>query len=148
MCNQTTWLAIGAILVVWALARSGGEGYGPWPGARAAVDPPPLHTRPHQVREYQVREAPPDSTGPSWALAQADGSYGTYPVGDAGNSVAFDSYFGGELSKCSDTSTDDVAQTWVETRRAGEASDGIESVAKRSTGRSVSGQLNDVELSA
>ena len=166
---QTTWLLIGAIMVVWALSQRK-EGYGPWPGARPALDPPPVLSRPLQVRDYRVREAPADATSRHWALAREDGSYGTYDLGadplspqasGAGmaGAATFDAYLGKE-AECSDARTDDVAQAWLEVRRAGRETFGTPSgdfeggadlmahVTERSSGRNVSGQLSGVELSA
>ncbi len=58
-------LIIAAAVVIFVATRGvSAEGYGPWPGARAAEASPPLRSRPRDYRDVELRPAPPESRPP------------------------------------------------------------------------------------
>jgi len=66
-------LVFAAAVVIFVVAQCATptEGYGPWPGARAAETPPPLRSRPRDYRDVELRPTLPESRLPARPLGTA-----------------------------------------------------------------------------
>jgi hypothetical protein len=57
-------VAILTILLAAWVAAGNVEGYGPWPGSRAADNPRPLRSRPRDYRDFEILTTPPEARQP------------------------------------------------------------------------------------